>query len=99
MVDVQVVFQGGGARVAALLAAADALRQAERCRKIRVTRVAGTSAGAIVAALFANRDIDLNNQVRHDILIRGQAYLDKLFPKLDLYKMLLCLWRGKPFYE
>ena len=54
-VNVQVAVQGGGAKLCLLLAALDALQRLEQLdeRPIRVTRLSGTSAGAIAAALFA----------------------------------------------
>ncbi len=48
---VQVALQGGGAKLMALLAAMETVEGFEG--KIRVTRLAGTSAGSIVACLFA----------------------------------------------
>lgn len=53
--NVQIAFQGGGAKIYALIAAAVALRELENENKIRVTRVSGSSAGAIVAALYASK--------------------------------------------
>lgn len=49
----QFAFQGGGARIAALLAVAEAIQEFRADRKIDITQVAGTSAGAIVAAFVA----------------------------------------------
>ncbi|KDA00778.1 patatin-like phospholipase family protein [Hyphomonas oceanitis] len=53
MKKVSVAFQGGGARIFDLIAAANALDTLQREDKLRVTRVAGTSAGAIAAAAFS----------------------------------------------
>lgn len=53
-VKVQVAFQGGGAKLANLLAVAEALEDAHTSGKIEITRVAGTSAGSIVATLLAS---------------------------------------------
>lgn len=50
---IQLVLQGGGAKIFALLAALEAVDQAVRDRKIRVSRIAGTSAGAIAGSLYA----------------------------------------------
>lgn len=50
---VQIAVQGGGARLVALIAAMQALE--DLSREIEVTRLAGTSAGAIAAVLFAAR--------------------------------------------
>jgi predicted acylesterase/phospholipase RssA len=49
----QVALQGGGAKLVALLAAMAAVQRLERDGLIRVSRIAGTSAGAIAAALYA----------------------------------------------
>jgi predicted acylesterase/phospholipase RssA len=49
---VQVAFQGGGARLIGLLPVVEQLLLAEKAGHIEITRVAGTSAGAIAAALL-----------------------------------------------
>src|SRR5262245_43672164 len=54
-VNIQLAVQGGGAKLAALVAAMAAIEQLEKDGVIRVTRVAGTSAGSIVGAFFAAR--------------------------------------------
>jgi len=53
--NVQVAFQGGGAKIYALIAAAKALKELEDTGVINVTRVSGSSAGSIVAALYATK--------------------------------------------
>lgn len=57
-IKLQVAFQGGGAKLCDLLAAAQALQEGSKNQNgekiIEVTRVAGTSAGAIVACLYAS---------------------------------------------
>jgi NTE family protein len=50
---VQIVLQGGGAKIFALIAALDALHRAAGDGKILIQRIAGTSAGAIVGSLYA----------------------------------------------
>lgn len=50
-VQLQVVFQGGGAKLCLLMAVCSVL---EADKRIKVTRVAGSSAGAIAAAMFAS---------------------------------------------
>jgi NTE family protein len=52
-IPLQFAFQGGGAKIAALLAVAEVIQEFERDRKITITSVAGTSAGSIVAAFVA----------------------------------------------
>jgi predicted acylesterase/phospholipase RssA len=50
---IQLAVQGGGAKLCGLLAALDGVQRLEREGVIEVTRLAGTSAGAIAAALYA----------------------------------------------
>jgi NTE family protein len=52
---VQLAIQGGGAKISALLAATEALQELVDAGQLKVTRVAGTSAGAIAACLFAGK--------------------------------------------
>ena len=49
----RVIFQGGGARVATLLAAADAIERRCKAADIEIVEVAGVSAGSIAAAALA----------------------------------------------
>lgn len=56
--DIQIVLQGGGAKVAPLLAGADAIMKLQKDGVVKITRIAGTSAGAIVATLIAS-NLDL----------------------------------------
>ena len=53
-VRVQVVFQGGGAKLCVLMAVCEVLRDYETEGKIQITRVAGSSAGAIAAVMLAS---------------------------------------------
>ncbi|MBX9752728.1 MAG: patatin-like phospholipase family protein [Roseococcus sp.] len=53
-VSIQVVFQGGGARLCHLMAVCEVLRQFEKDKKITIGRVGGSSAGAIAAAMLAS---------------------------------------------
>ena len=53
MAKFQLAIQGGGARLADLLAAAEVVQEFEESKRLHITRVAGTSAGSIVAALIA----------------------------------------------
>jgi NTE family protein len=50
---IQVALQGGGAKIVALLAAMEGIQRLEKSKQVEVTRVAGTSAGAVVGAMFA----------------------------------------------
>ena len=108
--DIQIAFQGGGARLALLLPVVEALQELETGDpnkglqpEIVVTRVSGTSAGAIAAALLAG---DGNIPALLEYLRRLSANdqtLRSIFPptsklgvlgKLQLAKRLL--WDKKP---
>jgi predicted acylesterase/phospholipase RssA len=52
---IQLAIQGGGAKICALIAALEAVQLLEKEGVLQVTRIAGTSAGAIAGALFASR--------------------------------------------
>ncbi len=52
-IKIQVAFQGGGAKFAALLAVVETLQELQKSGDIEVTRVSGASAGAIAAAILA----------------------------------------------
>lgn len=56
---IQVAIQGGGARAIPIIAALEGLRASERRGNCQVTRLAGTSAGSIGAALYA-AELDLS---------------------------------------
>lgn len=75
---IQVAFQGGGAKLIPLLAVTDALRRAEEKGQIEVTRVAGTSAGAIAACIFATGEPI--HPVRQHLRDKGQSYITALMP-------------------
>ena len=55
MVPVKVVFQGGGAKLATLMAAASVLQDLEHEGAIEIKHIVGVSAGAIAACLLASR--------------------------------------------
>lgn len=54
-IPIQLAIQGGGAKITHLIAALEAVQNLEREGVLRVTRIAGTSAGAIAGALYAAR--------------------------------------------
>jgi predicted acylesterase/phospholipase RssA len=57
-IKLQFAFQGGGARLAPLLAAAHGVYLAvnsDNSKKAEITNISGTSAGAIAAAILASR--------------------------------------------
>lgn len=53
-IKLQVVFQGGGAKLVSLMAVCAMLQEMQKAKIIEVTRVAGSSAGAIAAVMLAS---------------------------------------------
>jgi predicted acylesterase/phospholipase RssA len=53
-VRLQIVFQGGGAKLASLMAVCATIQKLQQSGIIQVTRVAGSSAGAIAAVMLAS---------------------------------------------
>jgi predicted acylesterase/phospholipase RssA len=62
--NVQLAFQGGGAKFAAMLPVADAFVTAQASGDVKIKAVAGTSAGAICAALVPSYQIRGNSGFR-----------------------------------
>ncbi len=54
-VKIQLALQGGGAKILCLIAALKAIEELETDNKLKVTRIVGTSAGAIAGALYATK--------------------------------------------
>ncbi len=76
--NIRLAFQGGGAKLAAMLPVADAFVEAQTQRLIKIDSVSGTSAGALCAALTAYKaDFEKARQFVHD---SGPALLTDLFP-------------------
>ena len=96
MSSIKVVFQGGGAKLVSLLAAAEILRDMEVNRGINVIRVAGVSAGAIAAAMFAGK---LNTTLFRTTLFNKGGELVASFPTdLNRLKLYWNIARGNPIY-
>lgn len=73
---IQIAFQGGGAKFLAMLPVAHAFCDCEKGEKIAISAIAGTSAGAICAALVAaDCDFDkLRTYIKHE----GKTHLNRL---------------------
>lgn len=78
---IQLVLQGGGAKLIALLAAMEAVEELEAAGRIAVTRLCGTSAGAIAACLFAARVPMAKARKSFENHFKGK--IQKLFPMPD----------------
>ena len=94
---IQLAIQGGGAKIVSLLAAAEAIQGLEERNQLKVTRFAGTSAGAIVACLLAGgvRVSDLRTRVFQDL----GAELKRAFPARGKVRSIYRVTRGKPLYH
>jgi predicted acylesterase/phospholipase RssA len=89
-VPLQLAFQGGGARLALFFPVIAALQQLESENVLKITRVAGSSAGAIAAALFAGK-ANVPALIEHCKGLRSkEATLRRVFPAPDLIS-----WGGK----
>jgi predicted acylesterase/phospholipase RssA len=76
--NVQLAFQGGGAKFAAMLPVADAFVTAQASGDVKIKAVAGTSAGAICAALVAcGADF---SKVRSFLSNQGEQWVSQLIP-------------------
>jgi predicted acylesterase/phospholipase RssA len=94
---IQVTFQGGGAKLCDLIAAAAAIQELERDKIVEVTRVAGTSAGAITACWYATGKPF--SFIRQRLLDRGQHILARVMPQRTVSGALYRVLRGKPIYS
>lgn len=97
---VAIAFQGGGARLIGLIAAAHAISELERSHNINVRAISGSSAGAIAASLLAaNVNFD---QVRNSIR-QIEPIIKKNFPSISnralYYRFLKFLITGKTIYS
>ena len=95
-IPIQLAIQGGGAKVTYLFAALEAVQELEREGLVRVTRIAGTSAGAIAGALYA-AGIDMR-RARDLFESQRDLWLDA-FPAAGAVR---CAWRlltRQPFWN
>lgn len=97
---ISVAFQGGGARLIALIAAAEAISELVRDNKIHVEAVSGSSAGSIAALLLAS-DVDFG-QVRR-VLRDSESTIGKKFAPINdlmlFIKGLLFAASGAPVFR
>lgn len=94
---IQLAFQGGGAKLSALLAAVEEIKTLQADESLNVTRVAGTSAGAIAACLLAG---DISIPIVKAYLTGGIGkQLVSYFPSPGLRKLYLLGIHGRPFWD
>lgn len=93
--NVQLVFQGGGAKLVALMAAAQAVYDASE--KIKVTRISGTSAGALAGCMLATgKDPEL---FRQSMLRLAEKDWPQIKRKAGTLRLAVDLVRGIPLYN
>ena len=93
-IPVQLCLQGGAAKIALLTAFVDAIEELHDSGVIRVTNVAGTSAGAIIGTLFA-AGVPMST-VRNRL---GTAPLGRIVPFRNAFVTGLALARGVPLWS
>ena len=96
-VPIQLAIQGGGAKITHLIAALEAVQSLQRRGLLRVTRIAGTSAGAIAGALFA-AGIDM--QRARDAFEAAREPLLRAFPPTSArLRAAWSLLTRRPFWD
>lgn len=97
-VRVQLAIQGGGAKICGLLAAMEAIQDFEAQKELTVTRIAGTSAGSIVAALHAAKI--KASETRDRLRDEGARFnLASLFPALHWGMAPGLIFLRRPFWR
>jgi predicted acylesterase/phospholipase RssA len=95
-IPIQLAIQGGGAKITYLLAALEAVQSLEAEGLLRVTRIAGTSAGAIAGALYAG-GVDMRRA--RDAFESDREELLRAFPPAGVAR---CAWKlvtRQPFWS
>src|SRR6185436_6858220 len=95
-IPIQLAIQGGGAKITSLLAALEAVQSLEREGLLRVTRIAGTSAGAIAGALYG-AGVDMRRA--RDAFEADRDALLRAFPPAGVVR---CAWKlvtRQPFWN
>ncbi len=96
-IPVQLAFQGGGAKLGCLLAAAGAIYESTEPLGFKVTRIAGTSAGAIVGAMLATgQDPELFRVRLREI---GSKHINAIMPKKSGIRSAWNILNGNPLYD
>lgn len=98
--QIAVAFQGGGARLIGLIAAAHALSDLEKSLGIKIRAVSGSSAGSIAAFLLAsNADFDRVKDAIRRLDPQIKKYFPRLGPRNLNYRILKFFLTGKPIYN
>lgn len=94
---IQLALQGGGAKICTLMAAMEAVEELEADRVLRVTRIAGTSAGSLVGCLFAAK-VKMGEARAYLVGGEGKNLL-RYFPEPSLWKMGMLYLYGQPLWD
>lgn len=94
--SIQLALQGGGAKLVHLIAVLEVIQEREAANRLRVTRVAGTSAGAIAGALYANR-IPMS-QLRAELKRIPVSAITAAFPEVGPAKFAWRALRNTPVW-
>ncbi len=97
MKEIQLAIQGGGAKVCCLLAAMEAVQSLQQKGVLKVTKIAGTSAGAIAGSLFA-AGVSIEGFRKQLVAGLGER-LVRMFEPPGRLKMARHLFSGSPFWD
>ncbi len=92
MLQVKIVFQGGGAKLVTLMAAASAIKELEEDKEFTITKIVGTSAGAIVACMLAS-GLPLETY-RERVRTAGNELIKHFSTRLPQFPLMIKLWAG-----
>ncbi|MGZ9105332.1 MAG: patatin-like phospholipase family protein [Rhodoplanes sp.] len=95
-VPIQVVFQGGGAKLASLMAVCEVLQDSQKAGKIEITRTAGSSAGAISAVMLVSSK-SVKDYYKPRLKIIGIKYVASM--RTNLFVGCGRVLRGKAYFE
>ncbi len=94
---IQLALQGGGAKIASLMAVMEAIQSLESEEVLKVSRIAGTSAGSLIGCIFA---AGISMQTLRASLLAGKGKsLIGLFPTPKLRHMVTQPVSGRPFWS
>lgn len=98
---IRIALQGGGAKLMPMLAVAEAIQHLRNKQEIEIRGIAGTSAGAIVAAILA---LDINpRDFANRLSEKGDIYIERISGKYDKFtivkitKILRATFFSKPY--
>ncbi|WP_176399824.1 patatin-like phospholipase family protein [Novosphingobium sp. B 225] len=96
--QLSIAYQGGGARVIELLAAAKAVIDAQSAGRLKVFRVCGASAGAVAAAMHAT-DCDIQAVIANSHTLKSD--IENFFPasRMKSFRAIPRLLAGKSLYD